>query len=122
MSQIFVRVGDKLSILVFLFISLSGAASSQSVASGVTVGRESRATTISRSGAKGAAHEPSSEKRVKGSVILTEVEPLLLLLFGLSLFTVATLIKVRLSRVNPAISQSFDPFISGSTDKPGMSS
>lgn len=122
MSQIFVRVGDKLSILVFLLISLSGTALSQSGASGAAVGREARATTISKIGAKSAAHEPSKDKRIKGSVILSEVEPLLLLLFGLSLFTVATLIKVRLSRVNPAISQSFDPFFSGSTDKPGMSS
>ena len=43
----------------------------------------------------------------KGSPLLTEVEPLLLLLFGSVLFAVATGIKLKLSRVNRASNQYF---------------
>jgi len=44
--------------------------------------------------------------------MLTEVEPLLLLLFGLLLFSVATGIKLKLSRVNRASGQRFEPLVS----------
>jgi len=54
----------------------------------------------------------------KGTFILTEIEPLLLLLFGLLLFSVATCIKLKMSRVNLASSQYFEPFVSRSASRP----
>jgi hypothetical protein len=44
--------------------------------------------------------------------MLTKIEPLLLLLFGSFLFAVATGIRLKLSRVNQASSQYFEPLVS----------
>src|SRR5262249_55949713 len=56
--------------------------------------------------------EAPGNKSNKSTVMLTEVEPLLLLLFGLLLFSVATGIKLKLSRVNRASGQRFEPLVS----------
>ena len=48
---------------------------------------------------------------------MTEIEPLLLLLFGSLLFAVATGIKLKLSRVNRDSSQYLEPLVSPSTSR-----
>jgi hypothetical protein len=54
----------------------------------------------------------------KGVFILTMIEPLLLLLFGSFLFAVATGIKLKLSRVNRASNQYFEPLVSQTASRP----
>src|SRR5262249_2878655 len=56
--------------------------------------------------------EAPDNKSNKGTFILAEVEPLLLLLFGLLLFSVATVIKLKLSRINKSSGRRFEPLVS----------
>lgn len=53
---------------------------------------------------------------------MTKIEPLLLLLSGSFLFAVATGIKLRLSRVNRASSQYFEPLVSQAASRSETSS
>lgn len=58
--------------------------------------RAEQPTAISDVRTQTTARDASGSKSNKSSFILTEVEPLLLLLFGLLLFSVATGIKLKL--------------------------
>jgi hypothetical protein len=58
--------------------------------------RAEQPTAISDIGTQTTARDAPGSKSNKSSFILTEVEPLLLLLFGLVLFSVTTSIKLKL--------------------------
>jgi hypothetical protein len=58
--------------------------------------REEQPTAIFDIGIQTTARDAPGSKSNKSSFILTEVEPLLLLLFGLVLFSVAASIKLKL--------------------------
>jgi hypothetical protein len=109
MSQIVVRFGGRLVQVGFLIISLCvgfpGLAPSQSGSPGASIASADQAKAIPETGAQTTANETPGGKSKKSSFILTEVEPLLLLLFGSILFIVATGIKLKLSRVNRASSR-----------------
>src|SRR5262249_57138350 len=74
-------------------------------------------TAIPDIGSLTTSSEAAGSKSKNGSFILTEVEPLLLLLFGSLLFAVATGIKLRLSRVNRDSSQYLEPLVSRSASR-----
>jgi|SRR5215475_398704 len=124
MSQRFVKFGHILFLRVILIfcVSLPAPVICQSIGPVAPAGYETRSTAIFDIRTQAADHETPNDKSKKASFISKEFEPLLLLLFGLFLFTVATCIKVRLSRANPVISQYFDPFVSGSADQSGTRS
>jgi hypothetical protein len=127
MSQIFVRFSSRfVQIILLVFISLC-------------VGRPEAATC--QSGGPGASADPSrlksaipvireqtrspetpGNKSKKDSFILTEGETLLLLLFSSILFAVATVIKLKLSRVDGASSQCFEPSVSQTASRSETSS
>jgi hypothetical protein len=104
----------QLFLLVFLSLCRghAGAAPCQSCGLGVSADPAGRPSAIPDIGAQTTSRETPDNKRKKDSFILTEVEPLLLLLFGSILFAVATGIKLKLSRVNRASSQYFEPLVS----------
>ena len=117
MSQVFVRLGSSFAqIILLVFLSLSaghpGAATCQSGGPGASADPAGRKSAIADIGAQTTSRKTLDNKSKKDSFILTEVEPLLLLLFGSILFAVATCIKLRLSRVNRASSQYFEPLVS----------
>ena len=117
MSQVFVRLGSSFAQLFLLvFLSLcrgnAGAASCQSGGPCASADRAGRPSAFIDIGAQTTSRETPDNKSKKDSFILTEVEPLLLLLFGSILFAVATGIKLKLSRVNRASSQYFEPLVS----------
>jgi hypothetical protein len=117
MSRIFVRLGVSFVQIVFLvFLSLCvgrlGAATWQSGDPGGSAGPAGRSFAIPVIGAQTTSHGTHDNKSKNDSFTLTQVEPLLLLLFGSILFAVATCIKLRLSRVNRDSSQYFEPLIS----------
>jgi hypothetical protein len=116
-SQVFVRLGSSFAQLFLLvFLSLcrghAGAAPCQSCGPGVSADPAGRPSAIPDIGAQTTSRETPDNKSKKDSFILTEVEPLLLLLFGSILFAIATGIKLKLSRVNRASSQYFEPLVS----------
>ena len=117
MSQVFVRLGSSFAQLFLLvFLSLcrghAGAATCQSSGPGASVDPAGRPSAIPGIGAQTTSRETPDNKSKKDPFILTEVEPLLLLLFGSILFAVATGVKLKLSRVNRASSQYFEPLVS----------
>ncbi|HEU0175690.1 MAG TPA: hypothetical protein VFV58_15620 [Blastocatellia bacterium] len=117
MSQIFVRLSSSFAqiiLLVFLSLCLGhpGAATCQSGGPGAPADPAWRTSAIADIGEQTTIHKAPDDKSKKDPFILTEVEPLLLLLFGLILFAVATGIKLKLSRVNRASSQYFEPLVS----------
>ena len=59
-------------------------------------GRAEEQTAISDIGRQAIAHDAPRGKSKQSSFLSTEVEPLLLLLFGLFLFSVATGVKMKL--------------------------
>jgi hypothetical protein len=116
MSQIFVRLGVSSVQIVFLvFLSLCvghlGAATCQSGDPGASADPEGRSSAIPVIGAQTMSHGTRDDKSKNDSFTLTQVEPLLLLLFGSILFAVATCIKLRLSRVNRDSSQYLEPLV-----------
>jgi len=107
MSQVLVRFGSKLTLLIFLSLCVGNpwSATCQSGDPGASVDPAKRSTAVSDIGAQTTSREAPGGKSKNGSFILSDVEPLLLLLFGSLLFSVATGIKLRLARVNRASSQ-----------------
>ncbi len=117
MSQVFVRLGISFAqIFLLVFLSLcrghAGEATCQSGGPGVSADPAGRPSAIPDIGAQTTSRETPDNKSKKDSFIMTEVEPLLLLLFGSILFAVATGIKLKLSRVNRAAIQYFEPLVS----------
>src|SRR5262249_60456403 len=90
----------------------------QTGAQGVQEDPAKQPTAIPDVGTLTTPREPTVPISKKGPFILTEIEPLLLLLFGLLLFSVATGIKLKMSRVNLASSQYFEPFVSRPASRP----
>jgi hypothetical protein len=123
MSQVFVRFGSKLAqlgLLIFLSLCVGHpwSATCQSGGPGASDDpAKHQPTAIPDIGKQTTAREGSTGKSENSSFILTEVEPLLLLLFGLLLFSVATVIKLKLSRVSRASGQYFEPLVSGSAGR-----
>ena len=121
MPQIFVRIVSNLVQLVFLIIlSLcvghpwsatcqSGGPGASDDPSKQSTAKQSTAIPI---GTQTKVLEAPDNKSNKGTFILAEVEPLLLLLFGLLLFSVATVIKLKLSRINKSSGRRFEPLVS----------
>lgn len=117
MSQLFVKFSNSfaqliLLILLSIYAGHLGAATCQSGGPEASAGSAARAPAIPDIGAKTISRETPENKSNNDSFILTEVEPLLLLLFGSILFAVATGIKLKLARVNRASSQYFEPLVS----------
>src|SRR5262245_15629736 len=117
MSQILVGLGGSFAqiiLLVFLSICVDhpGAAACQSGDQGASADPAGRPSAIPGIGAQTTSRETPDNKSKNDSFILTEVEPLLLLIFGSILFAVATGIKMKLSRVNRTSSQYFEPLVS----------
>jgi hypothetical protein len=121
MSQFFTKFCGKLFLLVFLLfcIALPGPVVCQSGNPNDLADRGERVSADSGAGAQAPAQKTSGGKSKAGSFIVTEVEPLLLLLLGLLLFSVATGIKAKLSRANPVMNRYFDPFVSRPADQSG---
>jgi len=117
MSQVFVRFCSKLALLIFIFVGHPVSAICQSRVPGASADPAERPTAIPDIGSQTSSREAPEIKSKKGSFILTEIEPLLLLLFGSLLFAVATGIKLKLSRVNRASSQYLEPLVSPSTSR-----
>src|SRR5262245_17356266 len=116
-SQVFVRLGSSFAqIILLVFLSLCaghpGAATCRAGGPGASVDPAARPSPIPHNGAQTTSRRTPDNKSKKDSFVMTEVEPLLLLLFGSILFAVATCIKLRLSRVNRASSQYFEPLVS----------
>ena len=117
MSQVFVRLGSSFAqIILLVFLSLyRGHAVEAACQPGGPVASADpagRASAIPDAGAQTTSCETPDNNSKKDSFILTEVEPLFLLLFGSILFAVATGIKLKLSRVNRASGQYFEPMVS----------
>jgi len=116
-SQVFVRLGSSFAqIILLVFLSLyrghAGETACQPGGPGASTDPAGRTSGIPGAGAQTTSRETPDNKSKKDSFILTEVEPLLLLLFGSILFAVATGIKLKLSRVNRASGQYFEPMVS----------
>jgi len=127
MSQVFVKLCGKIFLLVFLSLCISHprSATCQSGSPGASAARAEQPMAISDIGTQSAGRDTTSStnsKSKKGSFILTEVEPLLLLLFGLFLFSVATGIKLKLARANRASSKYLEPLVSRSAGRSGTRS
>src|SRR5262249_30432796 len=119
MSRIFIGYNSKLVQLVLLFflslcVGHPGSAICQSGGPGAIADPAKKPTAIPDIRTLTTSHEPPDVKSKEGALILTEVEPLLLLLFGSLLFSIATGIKLKLSRVNRTPSRYFEPLVSGS--------
>jgi hypothetical protein len=117
MSRIFVRLGVSfVQIVILVFLSLCvgrpGGVTCQSGDPGASTVPAGRSFAIPAVCAQTTSHGTQDGKSKNDSFTLTQVEPLLLLLFGLILFAVATCIKLRLSRVNRDSSQYFEPLVS----------
>jgi len=116
-SQVFVRLSSsfaQLFLLVFLSLCRGHAVAAPCQSGGpcVSIDPAGRPSANPDIGEQTTSRETPDNKSKKDSFILTEVEPLLLLLFGSILFAVATGIKLKLSRVNRASSQYFEPLVS----------
>lgn len=113
MSQVFVKFSGKLFLLVLLsfFINHPWAATCQSGDQGASTDRTEPPALRSDIEPPTTAGNTTDSKSKKGPLLLAEVEPLLLLLFGLFLFSVATGIKLKLSRAHRTSSQRFDPLV-----------
>jgi hypothetical protein len=125
--QVFVRLGSSFAQLFLLvFLSLcrghAGAATCQSGSPGASADPAGRPSAIHDISAQTTSRVTADNKSKKDSFILTEVEPLLLLLFGSILFAVATGIKLKLSRANRASSQYFEPLVSQTAGRSETSS
>jgi len=103
-------------IFLLVFLSLcrghAGAATCQSIGPGSSADPAGRRSANPDIGAQTTSREKPDSKSKKDPFILTEVEPLLLLLFGSILFAVATGVKLKLSRVNRVSGQYFEPLVS----------
>ncbi len=98
MSKVSVKFGGRLFLLVIIFLYISHPASVTFRSGGpeVSANRPERAMAISDIWAQTTARDAPGGVSKKSTFIMTDVEPLLLLLFGLLLFSVATGIKLKL--------------------------
>jgi hypothetical protein len=106
-SQVFVSLSSNFAqIILLVFLSLCvghlWAATCQPGGAGASADPATRPPAIPDVGAQTTSRETPDNKSKNDTFILTEVEPLRLLLFGSILFAVATGIKLKLSRVNRA--------------------
>jgi len=95
MLQILVKICGKLLLLIFLFLCVSHPVSAL-LKSATEAGRAEQPAAISDIGGQSIAQDAPRVKSKQSSFISAEIEPLLLLLFGLFLFSVATGVKVKL--------------------------
>ena len=98
MSKVSVKFGGKLFFLVVILFCIINPASVTFRSGGpeVSANQPERPSAISDIPAQSAARDASGDANKRGTFILTKVEPLLLLLFGLLLFSVATGIRMKL--------------------------
>jgi len=120
--QVFVRLDSSLAqIILLVFLSLyrghAGAAICQSGGPCALADPAGRPSAILDIGAQTTIRETPDNKSKNDSFILTEVEPLLLLLFGSILFAVATGIHPKLSRGDRASIQYFEPLVSQTANR-----
>jgi hypothetical protein len=97
MLQILVEICGKLLLLILLSLCVSHPVSAL-LQSSTGAGRAEQQAAIADIGEKAMAQDAPGGKSKQGSFISTEIEPLLLLLFGLFLFSVATGVKLKLSK------------------------
>ena len=95
MLQFLVEICGKLLLLIFLSLCVSHPVSAL-LKSTTEAGRAEQPATISDLGRQAIAQDAHGVKSKQSSFISTEIEPLLLLLFGLLLFSVATGVKLKL--------------------------
>ena|SRR2546428_2323492 len=97
MLHLLVKFCGKLLLLIFLFPCVSHPAPAllQS-ASAAEASHAEQPAAISAIGSQAMVHDAPGGKSKQSSFISTEIEPLLLLLFGLLLFSVATGVKLKL--------------------------
>jgi len=113
MLQVSVKFCGKLLLLIFLFLCVSrpvsalpksateaGRAEQQAAISNKQQAAISnkQPAAISEIGRQTLSHDAPGGKSNQSSFISTEIEPLALLLFGLLLFSVATGVKLKLSK------------------------
>jgi hypothetical protein len=94
MLQILAKFCGKLLLLILLFLCVSRPASAL-LKSATETGRAEQPAAISDIGRQTMAQDAPGGKSKQSSLISTEFEPLLLLLFGLLLFSVATGVKLK---------------------------
>lgn len=95
MLQALVRFCSKSFLLILLLLCVSHPVSSLLQAS-TEAGRAEQPAAISDVGRQAMVHDAPSVKSKQSSLVSTEIEPLLLLLFGLILFSVATGVMLKL--------------------------
>src|SRR5262245_44185594 len=95
MLQILVKICGKLLLLIFFLLCVSHPVSAL-LKSATEAGRAELPAAISDIGGQATAQDAHAVKSKQSSLVSTEIEPLLLLLFGLFLFSVATGVKVTL--------------------------
>jgi hypothetical protein len=105
MLHVSVKFCGKLLLLIFLFLCVSRPASALLKSSTEAGSSEQQAAisdkqpaAISDIGRQAMAQNAPGGKSKQNSFISTEIEPLLLLIFGLLLFSVATGVKLKLSK------------------------
>jgi len=89
MLHLLVKFCGKLLLLIFLFPCVSHPAPAEA-------SHAEQPAAISAIGSQAMVHDAPGGKSKQSSFISTEIEPLLLLLFGLLLFSVATGVKLKL--------------------------
>lgn len=95
MLQALVKFCGKLLLLILLFLCVSHLVSAL-FQSATEAGRAEQPAAISDIGRQSMAHDAPVGKSKQSSFVSAEIEPLLLLLFGLLLFSVATGVKLKL--------------------------
>jgi|SRR5215510_14169872 len=95
MLQVLVEICGKLLLLILLSLCVSHPVSAF-LQSSTESGRAEQPAAIPDIGKQAMAHDAPVGKSKQSSFVSTEIEPLLLLLFGLFLFSVATGVKLKL--------------------------
>jgi len=95
MLQFLAEICGKLLLLIFLSLCFSHPVSAL-LKFTTEAGRAEQPATISDLGTQAMAKDAPGGKSKHSSFVSTEIEPLLLLLFGLLLFSVATGVKLKL--------------------------
>jgi len=95
MLQFLAEICGKLLLLIFLSLCFSHPVSAL-LQSSAGAGRAEQQAAIADIGKKAMAQEAPGGKSKQSSFFSPEIEPLILLLFGLLLFSVATGVKLKL--------------------------
>jgi hypothetical protein len=95
MLQVSVKFCGKLLLLILLSLCVSHPASAL-LQSSTGAGRAEQQAAIADLGKKAMTQDAPGGKSKKSSFFSPEIEPLILLLFGLLLFSVATGVKLKL--------------------------